>query len=87
MLALVALVLGQFALAVHETDQHLHSPDSQCEWCIAASSLHAALGASVLALPPATSAGHVYAGHVPRAARSFHASVYLVRAPPLFSFC
>ncbi|HLF31006.1 MAG TPA: hypothetical protein VI566_08260 [Xanthomonadales bacterium] len=86
LVVLVTLVLGQFALAVHETDQRQHAPGGHCEWCIAATPLHAALGASALALPPA-SACHVYAAHLPRASRSFHTSVYLGRAPPLSSFC
>jgi len=84
MLALAALVLGQFALAQHETDLQQHAPGSHCEWCIAATPLHAALGASAWALPPA-GMRHVYVVHAPRASRSFHTAVYLGRAPPLFS--
>lgn len=85
MLALIALVLGQFTLAMHETDLRQHTPGSHCEWCIAATPLHAALGASAWALPPA-STRHVYVVHAPRASRFFHTAVYLGRAPPLFSF-
>lgn len=87
MLALVLLLLGQCALAVHETDQSRHAPGSHCEWCFAATPLHAALGADAPALPFVSGTRHVQVAHVPRTVRAFHTSVYLGRAPPLFSCC
>ncbi len=85
MLALVVLLLGQCALAVHEADQRQHAPGSHCEWCIAGTPLHAALGASAQALAPVSATRHAYVAHVPRTVRSFHTPVYFGRAPPLFS--
>lgn len=85
MLALVLLLLGQCALAAHETDQSQHAPGSHCEWCIAAAPLHAALGADAPVLPLVSAARHAHVTHAPRAVRSFHTSVYFGRAPPLFS--
>ncbi len=85
MLALIALLLGQCALAAHETDQHQHVPGSHCEWCIAAAPLHAALGADALALPSVSGTRHAHVAHTPCTVRSFHTSVYFGRAPPLFS--
>ncbi|MFZ5697148.1 MAG: hypothetical protein ACOY9J_00210 [Pseudomonadota bacterium] len=85
MLALALLLLGQCALAVHETDQRQHAPGSHCEWCIAGTTLHAVLGADAPVLSFAGGARHTYAAHPHRVVRSFHVAVYLGRAPPLFS--
>jgi len=85
MLALALLLLAQCAFVVHETDQRQHAPGSHCEWCIAGATLHAALGADAPALPFAGGERYAYAAHPHTAVRSFHASVYLGRAPPLLS--
>ena len=85
LLALAAvLALGQFALAQHEIDIDKHVPGGHCEWCIAGSSLHAALGNQ--AWPPVTDLlRHVYAAQATYPVDLSFTTVYLSRAPPVFS--
>ncbi len=78
------LVLGQFALGQHEADLEKHIPDGHCEWCLAASSLHAALGSQAW-LPFADKLQHVYVTHTVNLAKLSYTAVYSSRAPPTFS--
>lgn len=80
----VLLVFGQFALVQHETDLEKHVPGGHCEWCIAGSSLHAALGSQ--AWPSITDIlRHVYVTHAPKLVDLSFTAVYFSRAPPTFS--
>ena len=77
------LVLGQFALGQHEADLEKHIPGGHCEWCLAASSLHAALGSQAW-LTFTGNLRHVYITHAANLVEPSFTAVYFGRAPPTF---
>lgn len=82
LLVLAALLaLGQVALAQHEADLEKHAPGGHCEWCIAGSSLHAALGSQAWS-PLTDTLRHVYVTHVASLVDISFTAVYFSRAPP-----
>lgn len=78
------LVFSQFALAQHEADLEKHVPGGHCEWCIAGSSLHAALGSQAWSLFTDIPR-HVYVTHAANLVDLSFPAVYFSRAPPAFS--